>query len=766
MKTRSVSLLLMAILLASLGAHVHTLAGSSRSIVTPDLPAKPAATIFTDISTGSNHTCALTGDSGAMCWGANANGQLGNGSTVNSSIPLEVTGLASGVSAIQAGGSHTCALTTGGGVKCWGLNGFGQLGDTTTIQRNTPVNVYNLTSGVTAIAVGGNHTCALISGGVKCWGDNAYGQLGDSSNTQSLQPVDVTDLNSGVLAITAGASHTCALVTGGAVKCWGYNFYGQLGDNSTTNRNTPVAVSGLSSGIDALDAGGSHTCALTSGGGVKCWGYNLYGQLGDTTTTNRLVPVDVDTLGSGVEEISAGRNHACAITTGGGAKCWGLNDYGQVGDNTTTNRSSPVNVGGLSSGVGLIAAGGEHSCALVSGVALCWGRNSSGQLGIGVPDYRTSPVGVNSFSSGANKVAAGGEHTCALTSTGGVKCWGSNSQGQLGDNSLVQRNTPVDVSGLSSGVSAIATGGSHTCAIIASTGGVKCWGYNFYGQLGDVSNITRLVPVDVDGLTSGVSAIAAGSDFTCALITGGAVKCWGRNHNGQLGDNSTFDRNSPVSVSGLTSGISKISTGGNHACALNSTGAVKCWGDNNFGQLGDTTISDRLIPTDVFGLSSGIAAISAGGNHTCALTTGGGVKCWGSNTSGQLGDNSIVQHNYPVDVTGLTTGVSAIAAGGSHTCALTTGGGAKCWGNNFYGQVGDTTITNRLTAVNVSGLISDVAALSTGSNHTCALLAGGGLSCWGKNFFGQLGNDEAGFYTEEQPVLTLSIKIYLPVIRL
>jgi alpha-tubulin suppressor-like RCC1 family protein len=756
------ALILVAVLISLLLPY-PALADDDHQSVAHVEPAMPAdAPSFATISAGSNHTCALNGDGGALCWGANTNGQLGNGSIINRNVPVSVSGLDNGVSDIQAGGSHTCALTTGGGVKCWGHNGFGQLGDNTTLQRTTPVNVSTLGSGVSAIAVGGNHTCALVSGGVKCWGDNAYGQLGDSTNDQRLVPVNVTGLSSGVLAIAAGSSHTCALITGGAVKCWGYNFYGQLGDNSTSNRNAPVDVSTLSGGIDALDAGGGHTCALTTDGGVKCWGYNLYGQLGDTSTTNRPVPVNVDTLSSGIEKISTGGNHTCALSTGGGVKCWGNNEFGQIGDDSTTNRTSPVDVNDLTSGVEIISAGGEHSCVLVSGSGQCWGRNNSGQLGIGVFDYRVTPVGVIDLTSGVSKVSAGGEHTCALTSTGGVKCWGSNSLGQLGDSSTIQRNTPVNVSGLTSGVSAIATGSSHSCALLSSTGGVKCWGYNFYGQLGDSTNTNHSAPVDVSGLTSGVTAIAANGDFTCALTTGGAVKCWGRNNNGQLGDDSIVDRNAPVIVSGLLSGISKISLGGNHACALTTGGGVKCWGDNAFGQLGDNSTSDRHIPVDVSGLLSGVSAISLGGNHTCALTTGGGMKCWGSNTQGQLGDNSIVQRNAPVDVSGLTNGVSAIAAGGSHTCALTTSGGAKCWGYNLYGQVGDATTSDRRVAVNVNGLTSGVAALAGGSNHTCAITAAGALKCWGKNFYGQLGNGEAGFYTEEQNVLMW--KIYSPLI--
>ena len=193
------------------------------------------------------------------------------------------------------------------------------------------------------------HTCALLStGAVKCWGYNQYGQLGDNSQTQRLTPVDVSGLSSGVTAISAGIYHTCALLSTGAVKCWGYNVYGQLGDNSKTQRLTPVDVSGLSSGVTAISASGYHTCALLSTGAVKCWGYNPYGQLGDNSQTNRLTPVDVSGLSSGVTEISASFFHTCALLSTGAVKCWGGNNFGQLGDNSQTQRLTPVAVSGIS----------------------------------------------------------------------------------------------------------------------------------------------------------------------------------------------------------------------------------------------------------------------------------------------------------------------------------------------------------------------------------------------------------------------------------
>jgi alpha-tubulin suppressor-like RCC1 family protein len=703
-----------------------------------------AMTGVTKIAAGATHTCAVATSGGVKCWGFNFSGQLGDGTTTTRILAVDVSGLTSGVSAIATGNGHSCALTTTGGVKCWGLNSNGQLGDGTTTDRTTAVDVTGLTSGVSAIATGNSHSCALTTtGGMKCWGNNGNGRLGDGTTTTRTTAVDVTGLTSGVSAIATGNTHSCALTTTGGVKCWGNNGNGQIGDGTTTQRLTAVDVTGLTSGVSAIATGNPHSCALTTTGGVKCWGNNGNGQIGDGTTTQRTTAVDVTGLTSGVSAIAAGSFHSCAQTTTGGIKCWGDNSMGQLGDGTTTQRTTAVDVTGLTSGVSAIAAGSFHSCALTTtGGMKCWGDNGSGQIGDGNTQSRYTVGDVFGLATGFSYASAGAEHTCALTTLGGVKCWGNNTSGQLGDGTTTNRKTAVDVTGLTSGVSAISAGASHTCAL-TTLGGVKCWGHN----TGDGTTTQRLTAVDVTGLTSGVIAIATGASHSCALTTSGGVKCWGANWSGQIGDGTTTQRNSAVDVTGLTSGVASIYLGYSHTCAVTTSGGVKCWGYNNYGQLGDGTTTQRLTAVDVTGLTSGAVALALGGSygmpgpsHSCALTTVGGVKCWGYNLYGQLGDGTTTNRITPVDVIGLASGIKSISLGAVHTCALTTTGGIKCWGDNSSGQLGNGTTTQSNVPVNSLALDSGVAAITAGWFQTCVLTTSGGMKCMGHNYYGELGN--------------------------
>jgi len=359
-------------------------------------------------------------------------------------------------------------------------------------------------------------------------------------------------------------------------------------------------------------------------------------------------------------------------------------------------------------------------------------------MAVAVPTAPAAPAPAAAPPPKAVSIAAGAEFTCALMTTGGVKCWGDNWSGQLGDGTWNDRGTPVPVWRLSSGVVVLATGSRYACVLVTN-GKVKCWGWNTYGQLG-YKGYWANTPVGVSHLPSGVTGIAAGDGHTCALMSWGGVKCWGDNYFGQLGDGTSQERHIPGNVSGLWSGAVAISAGGHHTCALMATGGVKCWGYNGQGQLGTGgTKSSRATPVPVKGLSSGVTAVSAGGYHTCALMESGGVTCWGRNDHGQLGDGTTRQSTTPVAVQGLSSGVMAVSAGYEHTCALLATGGVKCWGRNYYGQLGIGNLEEKHTPVGVLHLSSGVAAVSAGWFHTCALMVTGRAWCWGLNDSGQLG---------------------------
>ena len=342
-------------------------------------PVPPAVLPATILDAGQAHACLVTAGGGLRCWGNNGYGQLGDGSSTTRLKAVAVTGV-DAVRIFSAGGSHTCAVTSGGGVTCWGSNESGQLGTGGSFYESTPVEVVGLGS-VRAVSAGADHTCAVTSdGGVMCWGSNESGQLGDGSGTNQPTPVAVAGLGS-VEAISAGDNHTCVVTGGGGVTCWGSNESGQLGDGSRLDQNTPVVVAGLGS-VQAVSAGGNHTCVVTSDGGVSCWGSNEFGQLGDDSGIGQATPVVVAGLGS-VQAISAGGNHTCAVTSDGGVSCWGSNKSGQLGDGTRINRSTPVEVARLGS-VQAISAGGNHTCAVIGDRSVsCWGNNESGQLGNG-----------------------------------------------------------------------------------------------------------------------------------------------------------------------------------------------------------------------------------------------------------------------------------------------------------------------------------------------------------------------------------------------
>ncbi len=709
------------------------------------------------VAGGLNHTCALTTDGGVKCWGDNWEGKLGDGSVVDSYTPVDVYGLTGGVTAISASHKHSCALTETGGMKCWGRNWHGELGDGTTAYRVTPVDVYGLTSGVKGIAAGGFHTCALLSnGGIKCWGANWHGQLGDDTKTEHHLPVDVVGLDGPAKAIAAGKYHTCALLETGAVQCWGYNLFGQLGNNSTIDRPVPQDVYYLSSNVQAISLGENHSCALTLSGEVLCWGNNADGQLGNGDTTLQLVPIVTGGLGWGNLAIQAGQRFTCAITAEQNVRCWGENWAGQLGNGNQTGQLLPAGAVGLDYPVTALGAGDSHTCAVLTtqGV-MCWGSNGFGQLGTGDAALRLQPVTVSGMETGIAMIASGGTHSCALTSIGGVKCWGNNEFGQLGNNSSVSSLVPVDVVGLSAGATAIATGGNHTCA--AYKNDVYCWGYNAYGQVGDGSRVDRLTPQPVVGIDNPVSELALGSNHSCAIMEESAsIKCWGQNKNGQLGNGSKLDSGGAAFIEGVD-GLRFVSlaAGDRHNCAATANGNVFCWGFNEDGQLGIGTTELSTLPVEVTSLYKEIATVAAGMSHSCALTYDGHVKCWGDNTYGQLGDGSTSRRLTPVETAGLGGVVNRLGAGGEQTCAVFVDGSMKCWGNNQAGQLGDGTTFMRILPTPVTGLSAPVKWIGAGALTTCVVSSLSEAQCWGLHANGQVGDGSPPWELTPRAVINL-----------
>ncbi len=358
------------------------------------------------------------------------------------STPVRISITGSNAAAMSLGLAHTCALTVDGDVACLGDNSYGQLGTGTHADSKVWLEVQGLPDRIAAISAGGYHTCALTrTGGVSCWGSNAKGELGHNSSYESSVPTTVRGLAGRVQAIAAGGTHTCALLVDGQVMCWGDNAFGQLGNGTKTSSSTPLAVRNLQGAI-SLSAGSGHTCAVNSSG-VWCWGNNILGQLGDGSMTDSALPVKVGSL-SGVREISAGGLHTCALLNDGTVQCWGFNEHGQLGDKTIVTRTSPVPVPELASARS-ISAGGLHTCAvLASGRVACWGFNRMGELGDGSNEDRAWPVSVSPLPNNVTAISAGGAHTCAVT-TAGLKCWGQNLYYQLGDGTSEDSSAPIDV---------------------------------------------------------------------------------------------------------------------------------------------------------------------------------------------------------------------------------------------------------------------------------------------------------------------------------
>ncbi len=359
------------------------------------------------------------------------------GVTSATSTTFNITPETSGsFTSVAASGNSTCGIATGGLAYCWGNNSLGQLGNGATTNTSIPIKVIGgLTFGSISVGSLNGFACGLTTAGAAyCWGYNDYGQLGSGNFANSTSPVAVVG-NLTFTALSVGdGGQACGIVTGGAAYCWGFNGNGQLGSASAFT-STPVPVSGGLS-FTSISAGqNGQTCALTAAGAAYCWGNNAFGALGNGTTVSTNTPVAVSG-GLTFKSISAGYSSACALTASGTAYCWGQNTYGELGNGTTVNSSVPAAVGG-SLTFSAISVGDEFACGLVksSGAAYCWGYNGVGQLGIGTAARSTTPAALFGGVAFAS-VSAGYASACAVTPGGAAYCWGDNTSGQLGNQAI------------------------------------------------------------------------------------------------------------------------------------------------------------------------------------------------------------------------------------------------------------------------------------------------------------------------------------------
>jgi alpha-tubulin suppressor-like RCC1 family protein len=704
------------------------------------------------------------------------------------------------VTSIAAGASHTCVIASGE-AYCWGVNNYGQLGNGTTTQSTTPVKVsqaanYLLNRTVTDISVGSGHSCAVADNEAYCWGYNAYGQLGGNGTTQSTTPIKAVGQMSNriVTDVSSGGSYTCAIASGEAY-CWGQGTSGQLGIGDVSNYSTPVKVTqstGLLLGktITRIDAGTQHTCAI-AGSEAYCWGENSNFNLGNGTSARSLVPVKVNTasMPGSVTAISIGNVDSTCAVSNALEYCWGANTYRQFGigdvalttgaavktqtgevgitsvlfdgsaatvtsrDPTVMKLTAPAHTAGSVD----VALSGEHIQSLTLSAAYTYAEpptitNINPVSGSTAGGDIITITGTN-FVSGST-VKFDGVLSSSVTFVNPTTLTARAPAGNIGKVMVVvttpdqQKAKAADIyeyvggsvgivsvdptSGSIAGGQAVTITGSgfagmqvasrvytsnnnSTCGILNNE--AYCWGSNGNGQLGDSSTTTRMLPTKVTqavGLLAGKTATdIVASDLHSCTVASGEAYCWGYNGNGQLGNDTLTNSTSPVKVqqaTGLLAGktITGITASNYQTCAV-ASGEAYCWGYNGNGQLGDGTTTDRKVPikvTQTTGLLAGktVQSITMGSNHACAIADGE-AYCWGNNTYGQLGNNSTTQSLVPVKVTqaaGLLAGktVTKIVASYNYTCAVASGE-TYCWGYNSSGQLGDGTTNTRTAPVKV-----------------------------------------------------------------
>lgn len=748
------------------------------------------------VSLGPRQACAALATGQLRCWGTGWRGQLGQGlapTVGDDETPASVGPLALGgaVHAISLGSSHACARLASGAVRCWGdpdegklgLPGRRALGDDEAPGAGGDL---PLDGAALQVAAGERHTCALLAGGrVRCWGRGWEGQLGDGGQASGPLLASSPDVATGgeVAELAVGEMFTCARYVDGRLRCWGHNGEGMLGDASTKSSDKiPAELGDVQVGgpVKGLSASGRRVCALLASGDVRCWGQGgpgALGRSGDETLGDDEVPASVPPLdlGEPATQVSLGQQHGCALLASGAVRCWGDNlldlyVYGTSAQDWADDEPlSSVPTIPLAAPATQLASGNGFSCALLqTGQVSCWGRSLV--RGTGQP---IDPVATQSgpwqvaLGAPAVQIAASVDRACAVLTTGEAICWGAGivlGYGDRGPRGLVigDDETPATAAPVPLGapVGLVAAGDEQTCASIdAAT--LRCWGDSLLdGVPGQSFFALTLVgddepPTAYHTLTVGgpLRQIVAGGDFRCALTQAGEVRCWYPGASASLIASSLESDPSQLPALPLGATARQLAAGERHACALLVNGAVRCWGDGWRGKLGypgleQISSTAELQAAGDVALGGPARQVVTGSEHTCALLESGAVRCWGHNAADVLG------HDEEMDVGDDETPASAgevplgeparmLAAGSVHTCALLAGGRVRCWGYGKSGQLGLGPVAPSKgppPAAPLDVLLGEPALfLAAGGGVTCAVLAGGRLRCWGYGGHGQLG---------------------------
>jgi alpha-tubulin suppressor-like RCC1 family protein len=626
----------------------------------------------------------------------------------------------------------------------WGFNYWGQLGDGTTTERHSPVQIGTDNKWVN-ISMGQASSFGLKSDGTLwAWGRNDDGYLGDGTIINRHNPVQVGSDNKWI-SVSAGVAHCLGLKSDGTLWAWGLNINGQLGDGTTIERHSPVQI-GTANNWTSIIAGGSRSFALKSDGTLWAWGENNWGQLGDGTNVNKISPVQIGT-DTKWTSIGNGYMHTLGLKSDGTLWAWGYNITGALGDGTTTNRNNPTQIGTGNNWVN-VSAGWGHSLALKSDGSLwSWGYNASGELGNGTGPTVNAPVRVGTDNNWVN-ITTGHSYSLGARSNGTLWAWGDNSNGQLGDGTIISRSTPAQISNIPNAWVYIDGGDSHTLGV-KSNGSLWSWGNNNSGQLGDgtVNQRVFLIPI---GTNTNWVGIKAGKDHSLGLQSDGSLWAWGNNAYSQLGLGDTLTRVSPVQI-GIEKTWCNVAAGANYSLALKADGTLWAWGDNMYGQLGDGTTTTRTIPVQI-GVDKKWISIATGSYHSFGLKADGTLWAWGNNSAGQLGNGATTNEVSPVQV-GTENKWISIVSDSLHTLGMKSDGTLWAWGNNDLGQLGDGTTIMRTSPVQ-TGTDTKWLMIGTGSFHSAGLQSDGKLWTWGANDKGELGDGTYLFKTSPAQIGT------------